>query len=154
MVLWTVLEDESEKEESCPFVLTEFPCHEGRSTCNANCDPIRPRLAVFQLNSSQTVLSQPDIFTGKKKNKTTPKEPQTPQNLYKQANLKEDVTSVVFLPCNWAISKCHANGIFGKEGSLQEQVLSAQEILDMVMTDRKLLTSTHVLSEKSHHFSF
>lgn len=66
MVLWTVLEDESVKEENCSFVLTEFPCHDGGSTCNANCDPIRRWLAVFQLNSSQAVLSQARVFTGKK----------------------------------------------------------------------------------------
>lgn len=74
-ILWTVLEDESEKEENCPFVLTKLPCHEGRSTCNANCDPIRRWLAVFQLNSSQAVLSQPVVLTGKKNPKTNITEP-------------------------------------------------------------------------------
>lgn len=76
MVLWTVLGGESEKEENCPFVLTEFPDREGGSTCNANCDPIRRQRAVFQQISSQAVLSQAGVFTGKKK------------KVYKQANLK------------------------------------------------------------------
>jgi len=66
MVLWTVLGGELEKEENCPFVLTEFPSHSGGSTCNTNCDPIRRRLAVFQQISSQAALSQADVFIGKK----------------------------------------------------------------------------------------
>lgn len=69
MVLWTVLGGESEKEENCPFVLTEFHGREGGSTRNTNCDPIRRRMAVFQRISSQAVLSQPGIFTGGGKKK-------------------------------------------------------------------------------------
>lgn len=43
---------------------------------------------------------------GKRKQQKT----QTPQNPYKLANVKQDMTSVVLLPRNWAISQCHVNG--------------------------------------------
>lgn len=80
----------------------------------------------------------------KKKKK---QQPQTSQNLYKQANLKQDMTSVVLLPCNRAIRQCHVNG------TVRQRRLLAQKVLDVVMADQKLLTSTHVLSKNSRHFS-
>lgn len=73
MILWTVLGGESEKEEKCPFVFTEFSGHYSGNTSNTSCDPIRRQLAVFQQISSQAILSQAGVFTGEKKKKSTSK---------------------------------------------------------------------------------
>lgn len=103
------------------------------------------------LSSSWTLhrqFYQKLVFSQRKK-----KQQQTPKNLCNQANLKQDMTSVVLLPWNRAIIQCHVNGsAWQRRLFARTSAFFAWEVLDMVTTDQKLLTSTHVLSELTSLF--